>query len=109
MPAMQFLAKIRKGSAVHRLWQAQSRLGGELQGVPFKWSITDFAYASTRPLEPTEVALLERHDSVQIAMIGASTGAVTVKQPEPEPEPPEGDDELPARRRGGRPLRKPGA
>lgn len=91
---MKFLARIRKGSAVHNMWRGQSRLGGELRDVPFKWSIAEHQYLSTRPLEPAEVTLFDHHDSVQIEMIGEPVGAAVPRPPAESANKPAGSDEI---------------
>lgn len=40
---MFFFAKIRPGSSIYRLWKYHTRLGGNVDGVMFRWDGKNFA------------------------------------------------------------------
>lgn len=74
---MQFLAHLKRGSAVDRMWRGAHRLGGKIAGVAFKLNGGDFATGiySAGELAAAEVTALRNHDSVQLESIGAHGGA----------------------------------
>ena len=73
---MRFGARLKRGSAIDRLWRGQSRMGGELSGVPFHLVGDLFAgFYVVDKLEPDQVTALRHNPSVELDLETEPLGA----------------------------------
>ena len=92
---LDFRAKLRRGTAIHRAWTAARRTGGTVNGVLFlKCGAHDYVSAAD-VLTADEVALFQAHPMIELEMTTLPIGSVEVIEGEdlgPDDDPPKPTD-----------------
>lgn len=76
---MNFVAKLRRNSTIHRNWVSARRIGGSISGVQFKKDgAVDFISVDD-PLPPEAVAALVHHNMIDLEVTTTPVGEVVAK------------------------------
>lgn len=73
---MNFRAKIRRPSPIHRHWTDTSKIGGTIHGVRFKKAGARDFVSVDDPLPPDAVSALLSHPDVELEVTTAPAGGV---------------------------------
>lgn len=82
---MNFRAKLRPNSAIHRDWIGAARVGGVISDVQFKRAGQDFVSVDD-PLPGPAVSALLHHHMVDLEVSTAPVGSVVIVENDPEQE-----------------------
>lgn len=83
---MLTVAKIRRHSAVWRLWHSHHRTGGELHGVTFQWTQGNDYLSGV--LTAHQIRIMDQHRDVMLEMVGVpllATPTIVVLSESPPP------------------------